>query len=371
LRVLVVIGTRPEAIKLAPVIHALQSRPHVQVRVCLTGQHRELLQQGLADFAITPHHDLDLMEAGQSVNDLAARVMVAMGPVLQQQPLDWVVVQGDTSSAMAAALAAFHHGVPVAHVEAGLRTGDPRQPWPEEINRRLIAQLADLHLAPTDGARANLEREGVHPSRVVVSGNTVIDAVKLALAALDGNAKADGEDEPATPMVLVTLHRRENLTPDSLAQVETALQTLARDHGCRVVFPYHPNPGLSSMVERLSAFHPRLRMVPPMTYVPFVRLMAQADAILTDSGGIQEEAAFLGKPVLIMRRLTERPEVLDGNAILVGTDSRTILDAVARVLARPQDFHRPAGALQAFGDGGAAAIIADALTTHHHDRARP
>lgn len=370
MRVLVVIGTRPEAIKLAPVIHALQSLSHAQVRVCLTGQHRELLAQGLADFGIAPHHNLDLMEAGQSVNELSARVMAAIGPVLREQPLDWVVVQGDTSSAMAAALAAFHHGVPVAHVEAGLRTGDPRQPWPEEINRRLIAQLADLHLAPTDGARANLEREGISPSAIVVSGNTVIDAMKMALD-VSPTAGAPAAPPADVPTVLVTLHRRENLTPDSLEQVEAALKTLAQERGCHIVFPYHPNPGLAAMVERLSGFHPRLSMVPPMNYVPFVRLMARAEIILTDSGGIQEEAAFLGKPVLIMRRLTERPEVLDGGAVLVGTDRQAILTAVDRILARPQDFRRPVGALRAFGDGGAAAVIAAAMTAHHQRRATP
>ena len=360
MRILVIIGTRPEAIKLAPVIRRLQGHEGVAVRVCLTGQHRELLAQGLADFHLRADHNLDLMQDGQSVNDMVARVLVAMSPVLSQEKPDWVVVQGDTSSAMAAALAAFHHGVRVAHVEAGLRTGDPSQPWPEEINRRLIAQLAHLHFAPTAGAKHNLEREGIAPATIAVCGNTVIDALLLAQKLGDGNAPAVAVD-PDRKLILCTLHRRENLTPERLGQVEAALKVLAAEYGYNIVFPFHPNPALADTVARLRDFHPRLHMIAPLNYVPFVRLMTQASLILTDSGGIQEEAAFLGKPVLIMRTSTDRPEVLEGGAVLVGTDEKAIITTVTGILQSSPPPHRPPGTFDALGTGGAASLIAQRL----------
>lgn len=360
MQVLIVVGTRPEAIKLAPVIFALRSNPRFDVRICLTGQHRELLEQALADFGIRADYNLDLMEAGQSISGLVAKALVAISAVLNEWQPDWVIVQGDTSSALAAAQAAFHGKIRVAHVEAGLRTGDPSQPWPEEINRRLIAQLATLHFAPTQTARSNLEREGIAPSRIVVCGNTVIDALKLALDRIPAN------DQPQTaPMVLVTLHRRENQEPGRLAGVEAALKALAAEQGCEVVFAYHPNPALADLVNRLLDFHPRLRMIPPQGYLSFVGLMSRATLLLTDSGGIQEEAAFLGKPVLIMRQRTERPEVLEGGAILVGTEPAAILAAVGQILENPGRFARPRGQMQAFGNGGAAGLIAEALLRAH------
>lgn len=363
-RILVIIGTRPEAIKLAPVIRRLQDRAGVAVRVCLTGQHRELLAQGLADFHIQAHHNLDLMQAGQSVNDMVARVLAGMTAVLNQEKPDWVIVQGDTSSAMAAALAAFHQGVRIAHVEAGLRTGDPSQPWPEEINRRLIAQLAQLHFAPTTGARDNLEREGICPSTIEVSGNTVIDALLLALD-LGGESGAPGVADPDRKMILCTLHRRENLRPERLRQVETALETLAAEHGYHIVFPFHPNPALAGTVARLRDAHPRLHLIAPLSYVPFVQLMGQASLILTDSGGIQEEAAYLGKPVLIMRTSTERPEVLDGGAMLVGTDAQAIIAAAGQILEAPPSSLRRSGTFSALGNGGAATLIVQRLMTEN------
>ncbi|WP_052588846.1 non-hydrolyzing UDP-N-acetylglucosamine 2-epimerase [Magnetospirillum gryphiswaldense] len=360
MRILVIIGTRPEAIKLAPVIRRLQCHADVAVRVCLTGQHRELLSQGLADFHLHADHNLDLMQDGQSVNDMVARVLAAMSTVLNQERPDWVVVQGDTSSAIAAALAAFHHGVRVAHVEAGLRTGDPNQPWPEEINRRLIAQLAHLHFAPTPSAKHNLEREGIAPSAIEVCGNTVIDALLLAQNLGDENIAPTAAD-PHQKLILCTLHRRENLTPERLSQVETALKVLVAEHDCHIVFPFHPNPALADTVARLRDFHPRLRMIAPLSYVPFVRLMMQASLILTDSGGIQEEAAYLGKPVLIMRTSTERPEVLEGDAILVGTDEKAIITAVTKILQSPHPIHRPTGTFDTLGTGGAASLIVQRL----------
>lgn len=360
MRILVIIGTRPEAIKLAPVIRRLQADAGVTVRICLTGQHRELLVQGLADFHIQAHHNLDLMQDGQTINDMVARVVAGMSMVLAQEKPDWVVVQGDTSSAMAAALAAFHHGVRIAHVEAGLRTGDPSQPWPEEINRRLIAQLAHVHFAPTIGAKHNLEREGIAPASIEVCGNTVIDALLLAQK-LRAETGAPAATDLGRKQILCTLHRRENLTLSRLTQVETALKTLVADHGYEIVFPFHPNPALAETVARLRDFHPRLRMIAPLNYVAFIDLMTQASLILTDSGGIQEEAAFLGKPVLIMRTSTERPEVLEGGAALVGTDSKAIVTAVTKILSLVPPIHRPSGSFAALGTGGAAIQIAQRL----------
>lgn len=369
MRVLVVVGTRPEAIKLAPVIRSLKKHGAFETRVCLSGQHRELLAQGLEDFLITADDNLNVMTDGQSVNDVVVRVLTGLGAVLERETPDWIIVQGDTSTAMAAGLAAFHHGVRIAHVEAGLRTGDLSQPWPEEMNRRLLGQMATLHFAPTPGARENLLREGVADRHIVVSGNTVIDALILAQEILAGRKPAEGEKadrvkvegSPAdlvTPTVLVTLHRRENLTIDRLEPVERALVRLVREMGCRVVFPVHPNPGLRPMTDRLRQIHPNLILTTPKKYVDFIDLLQQSTLILTDSGGIQEEAAFLGKPVLIMRDSTERPEVLHGGAAwLVGTSEQAILATVSRILQGDAHSQEARQGTNAFGSGGAADII--------------
>lgn len=366
MKILVVIGTRPEAIKLAPVVGALTAQPGFTVRVCLTGQHRELLAQGLSDFRIATHHDLAVMTENQSVSEVTARVLTGMAEVLAAERPDWVMVQGDTTTAMATALAAFHHNVPVAHVEAGLRTGDPQSPWPEEMNRRLIGQLARLHFASTEGARANLLDEGVAADAIEMCGNTVIDALVMACRLLDeGTAAAAGAAgavlerlDPARPAVLVTLHRRENLVPERLAAVEAALRRIVGDGHAQVVFPAHLNPHVSALGERLAAYHPDMMVISPLNYVPFVALMRRATLLLTDSGGIQEEAAFLGKPVLIMRERTERPEVIDGGTgLLVGTDCATIVDAVAGILGSAQQRRRMQTRLDAFGDGTAAQRI--------------
>lgn len=369
MKILVVIGTRPEAIKLAPVVGALTDHPGFTVRVCLTGQHRELLAQGLSDFRIASDYDLDVMTENQSVSDVTARVLTGMAGVLATEKPDWVMVQGDTTTAMATALAAFHHNVPVAHVEAGLRTGDPQCPWPEEMNRRLIGQLASLHFASTEGARANLLGEGVPAGSIHMCGNTVIDALVMACRLLDQAQAAPVAAQsvlerlrPGRPTVLVTLHRRENLVPERLAAVEAALRRIVVDGHAQVVFPFHLNPHVAALAERLDACHPDLLVVPPLNYVPFVALMRRATLILTDSGGIQEEAAFLGKPVLIMRERTERPEVVEGGTgMLVGTDCGAILDAVAGILGSLDLRRRMETRLDAFGDGTAAGRIVASL----------
>ncbi|MBF0093581.1 MAG: UDP-N-acetylglucosamine 2-epimerase (non-hydrolyzing) [Alphaproteobacteria bacterium] len=363
MRILVVIGTRPEAIKLAPLVQELAGIPGVAVKICLTGQHRELLEQGLADFGIEAHHNLDIMSDNQSINQVSARLLAGMGEVFAAERPDWVVVQGDTTTAMATALAGFQHRLPVAHVEAGLRTGDLSRPWPEEMNRRLIGQLASIHFAPTEGARANLIAEGVPGHAVHVCGNTVIDALVMACRRLDAAPKADysasgllARLDERRPMLLVTLHRRENLNPESLKNVEAALIRIVDELGCPVVLPYHLNPAMGDTIARLRDHHPDLVLVSPMSYLPFVALMRRATAILTDSGGIQEEAAYLGKPVLIMRERTERPEVLsDGFGSLVGTDPDAIVEAARHALALRGGDGRGSAS---FGDGTAARRIA-------------
>jgi UDP-N-acetylglucosamine 2-epimerase (non-hydrolysing) len=369
MHVLVVIGTRPEAIKLAPVVLALNQRPGVTVRVCLTGQHRELLMQGLQDFDVLVDYNLDLMQDRQTVNDVASRVIAAMPGVLDQERPDWVLVQGDTTTAMSAALAAFQHGVRVAHVEAGLRTGDITQPWPEEMNRRVIAQLARLHFAPTERARANLIREGIADTIIETCGNTVVDSLLLACRQLDRDISYSGPTaallgrlDPARPLLLVTIHRRENLGSAALEQIEAALDRIAHDGTCQVVFPFHPNPSLADTARRLGQLHPDLFVVPPLNYVPFIALLRQARAVLTDSGGIQEEAAVLGTPVLIMREATERPEVLEGGTgRLVGTRTSVIVAAVQQIMSDPGHAERMATKLSVFGNGTAAQRICDRL----------
>lgn len=364
MRILVIIGTRPEAIKLSPVIHRLNDRSEINTCICLTGQHRELLVQGLADFHITPHHNLDVMHDRQSLNSISSRILADLPRIFDLERPDWVLVQGDTTSAMAAALTGFQHGIKVAHVEAGLRTGDPEQPWPEEMNRRIIGQAASLHFAPSETARDNLLREGVPAANIVVSGNTVIDALLLARSMEHSQALADLPPRPPRqPLIVCTLHRRENLTPGRLQQVEQALMSLA-ERGNQIVFPVHPNPALTATVRRLQHSHPNLHILRPLSYVPFIQLLAQATLVLTDSGGIQEEAAFLGKPLLVMRRCTERPEVLNEGAMLVGTDSHAILKAAQMILDAPDHFGRPAGAFTDLGAGQASDKIAEYLLSH-------
>lgn len=364
MRILIVIGTRPEAIKLAPLVHALMRHPAVSVRVCLTGQHRELLAQALIDLDVGSDYTLEVMSANQSVGDLAIRVQAAMAPVLDDAKPDWVVVQGDTTTAMAAALAGFHGGYRVAHVEAGLRTGDISQPWPEEMNRRLIAQLASLHFAPTEGGRRNLLAEGIADHAIDVCGNTVVDALRLAEKRLDHAPATAGiaadilkRIDPERPLLLTTMHRRENLDATRLHSVGTALRRLCVEQGCQVVFPFHLSPKIEALAQSLTDTHPDLHVVPPLGYLAFVALLRRASVILTDSGGIQEEATALGKPVLIMREQTERPEAIQsGNGQLVGTDADAIVDAVMHMVRK-----KSAAPCAVFGDGMAADRIAGRL----------
>lgn len=386
LKVLSIFGTRPEAIKLAPVIQALRAQPkEFTSRVCVTGQHRELLDQVLRLFDIRPDHDLAVMQPDQSLFASTARILTALEPVLAAEQPDWVVVQGDTTTAFAASLAAFYARVPVAHVEAGLRSRDLAQPFPEEANRRLADALTTLFFAPTEGARQNLLAEGVPDSRIRVTGNTVIDALldvaarpydfsrgPLASLPLDGRR-----------IILVTAHRRENYSlpltqktaggdvpAEASAKAGPPLRALCgairavaeRFPDAQVVYPVHLNPNVQQPVRELLGGFKNISLLEPLDYEPFVHLMKRATLILTDSGGLQEEAPSLGVPVLVMREVTERPEgVAAGAARVVGTDPAKILAAAAELLDSPASRARMSVVRNPYGDGKASERIIDAL----------
>lgn len=352
-KILLVFGTRPEAIKQAPVLRALRDRG-LRVVTCAVSQHQGLLADALACFGIRPDYDLGVMRRGQRPGEVLERALRALSPVLRREAPDLVLVQGDTTSALAAAFASRRAGIPCAHVEAGLRSGDPKNPYPEEINRVLIDGLSSLHFAPTASARRNLRREGLDES-VFITGNTVVDAMRGAMRRARRPAGLAGL-RARTRLVLVTLHRRESFGP-TLRRIFAALRDLARRHeDCLWVYPMHPNPEVRRHAALLR--HPRLRLLPPLPYPEFLWLMRRARFILTDSGGVQEEAPCLGKPVLVLRRKTERPELLKaGCGMLVGTDPGRILREASRLLRGPR---RPK-ARALFGDGKAASRIAAAV----------
>jgi UDP-N-acetylglucosamine 2-epimerase (non-hydrolysing) len=363
LHAVLVFGTRPEAIKLAPLVLELRRmRTEVRTTVIVTAQHRDMLDQVLRTFRIRPTHDLDLMRPGQSPGDVAARVLEGLRPLLERLRPDVIVVQGDTMTTFAAALAAFLLKIPVAHVEAGLRTRTRYNPFPEEMCRRLATRLTDLHLAPTPWARDNLVREGVDPRAVAVTGNTVIDALFHALRQRVPRASASLPEIPRGRILLVTTHRRENFNAP-LRNICAALRTIVRRvPDVTVVLPVHRNPSVDGPVRRMLGGRERVLLVPPLSYLPFVHLMSRSHLILTDSGGVQEEAPSLGVPVLVARRTTERPEgVKAGVALLVGTESRAIERAAIRLLTDRAEWRRMARRSNPYGDGKAAQRIAGAL----------
>jgi UDP-N-acetylglucosamine 2-epimerase (non-hydrolysing) len=356
-RVMVVFGTRPEAIKVAPLIQALAAAPWSRPVVAVTAQHRRILDQVLELFAICPNYDLDIMRSGQTLTDVTVGALDGLGPVLADADPDLVVVQGDTTTTFAAALASFYRRVPVVHLEAGLRTGDVLSPYPEEMNRRLTSQLASLHLAPTPTARANLLAEGVDPSSVVSTGNTVIDALHWTVGRripYRDRELAELDTDPR-PVLLVTAHRRESWG-EPMTAIGAALADLARSEpDLLVVLPVHPNPRVRGALLPAVTGLDNVLVVEPLAYGEFARLLDRATIVLTDSGGVQEEAPSLGKPVLVMRDTTERPEaVAAGTARLVGTDHDQIMASVCSLLHDADAYAAMANAVNPYGDGRAA-----------------
>lgn len=370
IRTLIIVGTRPEAIKVAPVIQELRRRPErFHTHICATAQHRSMLDQALAAFSLVADTDLDLMHPGQTLSELVSAMLAKLPSVLQKERPDLILVQGDTTTAFAAALAAFHERIPVAHVEAGLRTGDLSRPFPEEANRRLISVLADLHFAPTRRAQQNLLREDVAAERVHVTGNTVIDALLATVARLqsDGSLQTRVSSafpflRPGAPLVLITGHRRESFGP-GFEGIGHGVAALARAHPeVDLVYPVHLNPRVREPVQRLLGGLSNMHLIEPVDYVSLVWLLDRCRIALTDSGGIQEEAPSLGRPVLVMRETTERQEGIEaGTARLVGTDPDRILTEAGRLLDDPQAWESMARVANPFGDGHASERIADAL----------
>ena len=374
-RVMVVFGTRPEAIKMAPVVHALRAHPALEPIVVVTAQHRQMLDQVLEVFDIRPDADLDVMRPGQTLPDTFSRIVGEMTPVFAQFAPDLVLVHGDTSTTLATSLAAFYARVPIGHVEAGLRTGDMHAPWPEEMNRRLTAPLCALHFAPTMRSRENLEREGMHAG-IHVTGNTVIDALMIVAHRLrEDAALRDAMDarfpflDPGKRLLLVTGHRRENFG-DGFERICRAIAKLAQRDDLEIVYPVHLNPNVQEPVRRHLHGLSNVHLIEPLDYLPFVHLMQRSHLILTDSGGVQEEAPSLGKPVLVMRDTTERPEAVDaGTVLLVGTNEDRIADGVVQLLEDDALYARMSEAHNPYGDGLASGRIADVVATHLHARA--
>ena len=365
-KVMVVFGTRPEAIKMAPVVQALRQRSGLMCQVVVTAQHREMLDQVLDLFEIQPDFDLNLMKPGQSLTEVTTKALIGLENVMRQEQPDLVLVHGDTTTTFAASLAAFYARISVGHVEAGLRTNNKYSPYPEEMNRKLAGVLADWHFAPTETARHNLLAEGVPSERIFVTGNTVIDALLATVQAEYNfsNPELAGvlNQEAGRRMILVTTHRRENLG-EPMRQIYRALaQTLNEFPDTYVVFPVHRNPQVRQVVDEVLGSNPRVYLIEPMDYDPFVNLMNRAHIILTDSGGIQEEAPSLGKPVLVVRDTTERPEAVGaGTVSLVGTTFENVLTELQRLLTDQQAYERMSMANNPYGDGKAAERIAEII----------
>ncbi len=366
-KILLIFGTRPEAIKLCPVIRGLREHPsQFDVKVCVTAQHREMLDQVLEAFQVRPDHDLDLMLPGQTLFQSTSRILAGLEPVLRAESPAMVIVQGDTTTTLCGALAAFYSGIPVAHVEAGLRTHDMRQPFPEEMNRVLASHLTALHFAATELAARNLRDEGVAADSVHVTGNTGIDAVLFVREALEQGRLEPGtlrgrewpELDASKKLIVVTAHRRESFG-GGFESICRALAKIADRGDVQLVYPVHPNPNVQDPVQRYLASHPNVNLIAPLSYVPFVDLMRRAYLLITDSGGIQEEGPSLGKPILVLREKTERPEaVTAGTVKLVGTDADRIVREATVLLDDRQAYDQMSRVHNPYGDGQASARIA-------------
>ncbi|WP_272493181.1 non-hydrolyzing UDP-N-acetylglucosamine 2-epimerase [Pseudomonas sp. LS.1a] len=369
LKTLTVFGTRPEAIKMAPLALNLAQDDRFESRVCVTGQHRQMLDQVLELFEITPDYDLNIMKPGQDLTDVTTAILQGLKPVLAEFKPDVVLVHGDTATTLATSLAAYYQQIPIAHVEAGLRTGNLYSPWPEEGNRRLTGALAALHFAPTSTSQDNLLREGIDAATIHTTGNTVIDALLEVVRKLESPAlKSQFEEQfsflnPERRMVLVTGHRRENFGGGFERICQALVQTARQFPDVDIVYPVHLNPNVREPVNRLLADVNNIHLIEPLDYLPFVYLMTRSYLILTDSGGIQEEAPALGKPVLVMRDTTERPEaVAAGTVKLVGTDVESITEHLAKLLTDDATYREMSFAHNPYGDGKACARILDALS---------
>ena len=369
MKVLTVFGTRPEAIKMAPLVHALAKDPHFEAKVCVTAQHREMLDQVLSLFSIVPDYDLNIMSPGQGLTEITCRILQGLKPVLESFKPDVVLVHGDTTTTAAASLAAFYQRIPVGHVEAGLRTGDLYSPWPEEANRTLTGHLAMYHFAPTENSRQNLLRENLSAKRIFVTGNTVIDALFWVRDRVMHDRALNADLSQRYPflcegkkMILVTGHRRESFGQGFEQICHALAEVAANNPDVQIVYPVHLNPNVSEPVNRILGHIDNIMLIEPQEYLPFVWLMNHAWLILTDSGGIQEEAPSLGKPVLVMRETTERPEAIDAGTVrLVGTDSQRIVDEVTRLLRDEEEYQRMSRAHNPYGDGRACERILSAL----------
>lgn len=369
MKVLTVFGTRPEAIKMAPLVHALAADTRFDSKVCVTAQHREMLDQVLDLFDITPDYDLNLMKAGQTLPEVTSRILLELTPVLKEYKPDVVLVHGDTATTFAASLAAYYEQIAVGHVEAGLRTGNIYSPWPEEANRKLTGALTRFHFAPTDTSKANLLAENVPEVLISVTGNTVIDALLMVKNKLESDdelaAKLASEFpflEPDKKLILVTGHRRESFG-GGFERICEALVDVAKTHSnAQIVYPVHLNPNVQEPVNRILAGVDNIKLIEPQQYLPFVYLMNRAHIILTDSGGIQEEAPSLGKPVLVMRDTTERPEAVSAGTVkLVGTNKTKITQTLNDLLSVQEVYNAMSFAHNPYGDGKACARILDTL----------
>lgn len=374
-KVMTIFGTRPEAIKMAPVVKGLRDDPRFEAKVCVTAQHREMLDQVLNLFEITPDHDLDLMKPGQSLHEVTSRMLLGLAPVLEVEKPDMILVHGDTATTLAASLAAYYAQIPVGHVEAGLRTGNMYSPWPEEGNRRGTGALASLHFAPTEKTRKNLLKENTDPQSIMVTGNTVIDALFSVRDRIGADQDLSSKLaamfsflDPDKKLILVTGHRRESFG-GGFERICQALRRVASQYpDAEIVYPVHLNPNVKEPVNRLLADVENVHLIEPLDYLPFVFLMNRAHLILTDSGGIQEEAPSLGKPVLVMRETTERPEAVEAGTVrLVGTDVDLIVSEVERLMLNGAAYEAMSCAHNPYGDGKACGRILEILAGENNE----
>ena len=376
MKILVIFGTRPEGVKLAPIIRIMKTTPNIQIFTCITAQHREMLDQVLDVFDIKPDIDLDLMQQNQSLTELTVNLFTHLESVITKTQPDWIIVQGDTTTVMVTCILAYYHHIKVGHVEAGLRTHDKWQPFPEEINRKIAGAIADLHFAPTEYARQNLLNEGIEDDAILVTGNPVIDALHSILhvpppdhiqTILDDLLSPSGEKKR---LVLVTAHRRENFG-DPIESICRAIIRISEKYQSQIqiIYPVHLNPNIHEPVYRILDHHPNITLLQPLDYLPLISIMKHAHLVLTDSGGIQEEATALGIPTLVMRRVTERPEGIEAGVLkLVGTDEEQIYHETINLLEDDAAYKKMAVAKNPYGDGKAAQRIVDALLSYPHHK---